>query len=89
MVGASDRQMAQQIGINRVGGMPLADAGLAIHHRDPHARHQSPYSLVPNRVTLSPEQIPQHAGSGEWMVQMERVNPTYQRQLGYDTGVAW
>jgi hypothetical protein len=81
MIWARDLPMAQQIGIDRVGGMPLAGARVAIHRRDPHARHQGAYALAPNRVAFSPEQVPQHAGSGKRMVQMELGNPTHQRQL--------
>jgi hypothetical protein len=72
--------MAQEIGIDLVGGMPLAGARSAIHRLDPHAPHQGGYVPPPNRMAVSPEQIAQHAGSRKRMVQMECVDPAHQGQ---------
>ena len=78
-------QIAQQIGIDRMGGMPLAGAGLAIHRIDPHARHQGAHTRAPDRMALSPQEVPQHSSSSKRIGQMELVDPTHQRQSSSPT----
>lgn len=65
-----------------MGRMPLASVGLAIHRFNAYARHQGAHSLAPDRIALSPEEVPLHAGSSKRMVQMEFLDSTHHRQLG-------
>jgi hypothetical protein len=46
--------MAQQIGIDRVGGMPLAEVWLTIHRRKAHASHQRGDMPTANGVVFLP-----------------------------------
>ena len=81
VIQARDLQMAWQVGIDRVGGMPLAGARRMIHRRDPHACYQSPDALASNRVAFLPEQVPQQAASCKRIVQIQPVDRAYQYQL--------
>ena len=78
---ACDLPLVQEIGLDRVGGMPLAGVRLTIHRLNAHARHQGGYMPPPNRMAFSPEQIAQHPGTGKRMVQMEFVDPTHPCQV--------
>ena len=79
VIRASDRQMAQEIGIDLVGGMPLAGVRLAIQGLNTHAPHQRGDMPPANRMASFPQEVPQHASSGKWIGQMKRVNLTHQR----------
>ena len=61
--------------------MPLAEVRLAIHGLNTHAPHQGRDVPPPNRMTVSPQEIAQHPGSGKRILQMQRVDPAHQGQL--------
>ncbi len=48
----SDRQLAQQIGVDPMGRMPLAGPRLPIDRRDAHPPHQCDHLSSPNGMTL-------------------------------------
>ena len=75
-----DRQLTQQIRVDPVGWMPLAGARHAIDRPDAHPPHQRRDLPSPNGVPLLPEEIPQHAGAVEWILQMQLINPPHKHQ---------
>jgi len=81
VIRAGDLQVAQEIRVHRMGGMPLAGVGPAIHGRDAHASHQGGHVPPPNGLALSPQEVTQHPGTGKRIVQMQCVNPAHQCQL--------
>jgi hypothetical protein len=80
VIGADDRQAAQEIRVDLVGRMPLTRPRPAIHRGDAHTPHQGRDLPSPNGMALLPEEIPQHPGAGKRIVQMQCVNPAHQRQ---------
>lgn len=81
MIGAPDRQMPEEIGIEGVGRMPVARARLAIQGLQAHASHQGRHMSPSNGLALLPQEITQHAGASKRMKQVEFIQPTHQRQL--------
>jgi hypothetical protein len=81
VVRANDVQIAQEIGGDPMGRMPLSGAGLAIHGGDPYAPHEAGHMPPSNGVPLVPKQIAEHPGPGKGILERQRVNPPHQRQL--------
>ena len=82
MIGRDDRQIAQQIGIDRMGGMPAGWYGASdTGPRCPCVASGCATCLRPIAWPSRRKQIAQHAGAGKRMGQMELVDPTHQRQL--------
>ncbi len=81
VIGACDLPLVQERGVDRVGGMPLAGAGLAIYGLNAHASHQRGHVPPPNRMAVSPQEVAQHPGASKRMVQMQLVDPAPQGQI--------
>ena len=54
VIGTTDREIAEEIRIDGVGRMPLAEVRLAIQGLNPHAAHQGGDMPPPNDVALLP-----------------------------------
>src|SRR3954454_15976264 len=81
LVGARDRQIAQQVRINLVPRRRLGGIWLAVNGLDPHALHQRGDMSAANLETLSRQQITQHAAAREGEIQMQLVHPAHQREI--------
>ncbi len=80
MIRPHDRQLAQQIEINLMGGMPLPRPRHAIDQRDAYQPHQRRYLPLSNAMAFTPEDIPEHPDSGERILQMEFIDLAHERQ---------
>ena len=80
LIGACDRHVAQEIGIDPVSWMPLRGAGLAIQRRDSHAPHEAGHTPPPDGLALLPQKITEHAGARKRILQMEFVNPAHEAE---------
>jgi hypothetical protein len=81
VLGTRARQVAQEIGRDRVGGMPVAEVRLAIPRRKAHASHQRGHVPPPNRMAGSPHALTQHPGAGNRILQLKLGNPAHQGPL--------
>ena len=83
LIRTRDLQMAQQIGIDRVGWMPLAGVGLAVERRDAHLLHQRGHMPTSDQATCAREYPAQHPRPCKWVFQVHLVNPAPQRQIRF------
>jgi hypothetical protein len=81
LVGSGDLQMAEQTPMRTIHRMSLAGSGFAVQRFDTHAGHHGAYSLAPDPMACSPQQVAQHPGSGKRRGQMQLVDPAHQRQI--------
>ena len=82
MVRPVDRQILQKVWIDRKLRMRRTGIALAVDRRDPHFVHQGADMLAPDRDAFPIEHVTQHPGAGEWVAQMQFVDPAHYRQIG-------
>ena len=87
LVGPGNREMAQQVWIDRVAGMFAARVGFAVEGLDDHFAHQGRHVLAPDVDAVLTQQIAQHAGSGERALQMQFVDATHECEVGLAHGL--
>lgn len=73
-----DAQVAQQVGIDLVGGMPLAGVGLAVQRMNIHLPHQCGHMTAAGGLPFALEQFGEHPRARERVVQMQLADAPHQ-----------
>ena len=81
LVGPIDGQMAQQIRVDRMPGMPAARVRLAVQRLDAHTPHQGRHVLAADREAVLAEQVAQHATPGERVFEVQPVDPAHEVEI--------
>ena len=86
LVGALNRYIAQQIGVDRMRGVALARVPFAIQRLDPHPLHQRRDVLAAHLDALTTQQLLQQPRACKRVLQVQRIDPALERKIGSDTG---
>ena len=81
LVGPLNGQAPQQIWVYFMAEMPLAGPRLSVQCFNSHTFHQCADTLAAHIETCSIKLIAQHAGTHEWVLKVQSVNPTHERQI--------
>jgi len=65
-----------------MGRMALTRTWHPIDRRDAHPPHQGGHMAPSDAMPLASEDIPEHPGSGERILQRQFVNPAHERERG-------
>jgi hypothetical protein len=80
-LGRIDRQVTQQIWVDRVPGRCRRRVRPAIQRLDAHAPHQRPHMVPVDRNALADQQMAQHPAARERTLQVQLVDPPHDRQI--------
>ena len=87
LVGATDVQLAQQVGVDLVARSGLARAGLRRQRFNAHAAHERADVASSNMNVLTRQLVAQHARAHERMLQVQLIDATHERQIGLTHGL--
>ena len=81
VIRALDRQVPQQVRVDRVRRMPPAGVGLLVHRHDVHCAHQRRDVLATNEVAFAFEQVAHHTAAGEGVLEVQLIDTAHQGQI--------
>jgi hypothetical protein len=82
LVRSLNRQTTQKIRIDLVPRRRLRCVRPTIQRLDAHAPHHRGHVLPPDHHSFPAQQVTQHPAARERIVQMQRVDPSHDRQIG-------